>query len=311
MIKLAGAVHAAGKQLTDDGLKAAWVALDTIKSREEKPIEREHSRYMKMQGASVVERWYQIGGGQLDANVKSLPDDAILGELVFDIGEWLASMAEDFEPLILRVMEQGFRTGALSINESLRFNLTPRAGRNLAKSIERIQGTNIHTRNVIGGIIRRGIEDGLSVDEVAEALRDKFKDWSVSRSRTVAQTETTNAFESAQQDAWIEAEVERNRWLSMRDDRVRPEHDLLDGEEVKVGEEFSNGLSHPSEPNCRCSLLPVLAKKTWKTERDRRMRKHYNEIKAMYPQWEQAIEAVMETEPGLSFETVRRICHSK
>lgn len=44
-------------------------------------------------------------------------------------------------------------------------------------------------------------------------------------------------------------------WATQMDDRVREEHQELEGERVSVGEAFSNGLEWPGEPNCRCFVL--------------------------------------------------------
>jgi uncharacterized protein with gpF-like domain len=54
-------------------------------------------------------------------------------------------------------------------------------------------------------------------------------------------------------------------WLSMRDEKVRDSHRAIDGEVRNLGEQFSNGLLFPHDPNgpadevvnCRCDLLAV------------------------------------------------------
>ncbi|GAF85937.1 unnamed protein product, partial [marine sediment metagenome] len=54
--------------------------------------------------------------------------------------------------------------------------------------------------------------------------------------------------------------VERKQWLATMDDRVRDEHAAMNGEKVGLDESFSNGLMFPGEPNCRCTVLPVIEK---------------------------------------------------
>lgn len=56
------------------------------------------------------------------------------------------------------------------------------------------------------------------------------------------------------------------QWLAALDSRTRGSHRHLDGETVKLDEEFGNGLKYPGDPdgpasevyNCRCTLVPVI-----------------------------------------------------
>lgn len=58
----------------------------------------------------------------------------------------------------------------------------------------------------------------------------------------------------------------KKRWLAALDQRTRGSHRHLDGETVKLDEEFSNGLKYPGDPsgpgsevyNCRCTMVPVI-----------------------------------------------------
>lgn len=58
----------------------------------------------------------------------------------------------------------------------------------------------------------------------------------------------------------------QKRWLAALDKRTRASHRHLDGETVKLDEEFSNGLKYPGDPdgagsevyNCRCTMVPVI-----------------------------------------------------
>lgn len=58
----------------------------------------------------------------------------------------------------------------------------------------------------------------------------------------------------------------KKQWLAALDSRTRGSHRHLDGETVKLDDEFSNGLKYPGDPdgpasevyNCRCTLVPVI-----------------------------------------------------
>lgn len=54
----------------------------------------------------------------------------------------------------------------------------------------------------------------------------------------------------------------KKKWIATHDNRTRSSHILIDGEEVEMDEEFSNGLMFPADPdgdpeevyNCRCTM---------------------------------------------------------
>lgn len=113
-----------------------------------------------------------------------------------------------------------------------------------------------------GKMVADAVQAGLAAGETVAALVKRLEDlpaFDRTRAKMVARTETTRAWNGAQRRALSDFQREsgkriRKTWLSARDDRVRPEHEELDGTELGVDEEFSNGLKEPGEPNCRCTL---------------------------------------------------------
>lgn len=113
--------------------------------------------------------------------------------------------------------------------------------------------------------------DGSLVDRVREALESleeeltALKEQLGTRAAMVARTESAAAANFGRLMQYAEAGVERHEWASAGDDLVRALH-VIDGEVVRVGEKFSNGLRHPGDPegdagnviNCRCTTLPVV-----------------------------------------------------
>jgi len=118
-----------------------------------------------------------------------------------------------------------------------------------------------------GKAVAKAVQDGLAAGETVGALIKRLEtlpDFDRTRAKLVARTETTAAWNGAQRRALSEYKARTGRgvrksWLSSRDDRVREEHQLLDAETSDVGipidEAFSNGLTEPGEPNCRCTLV--------------------------------------------------------
>ena len=104
-----------------------------------------------------------------------------------------------------------------------------------------------------------GVDAGESIPKLADRISGVFTEAKGYRSTLIARTETIAASNSGALEAYKQSGVVKIKiWLSTMDDRVRDEHAAMDGEEAKINEPFSNGVMAPSEPNCRCSILPKI-----------------------------------------------------
>ena len=104
-----------------------------------------------------------------------------------------------------------------------------------------------------------GVDVGESIPKLAERISGVFTDAKGYRSTLIARTETQTAANSGNLEAYRQSGIVKKKiWLSTMDDRVRPEHAAMDGEETGIDEPFSNGLMFPQEPNCRCTTLPKI-----------------------------------------------------
>ena len=120
------------------------------------------------------------------------------------------------------------------------------------KDIVSILATNLDD---VKSVILAGIDDNQSAPQIAKNLRRFYSDRSPFKAMRVARTEVTKASAFGSQEAAKQSGiVKKKMWLSSRDDRVRPEHEDMDGESVGLNAAFSNGLEYPSEPMCRCVL---------------------------------------------------------
>jgi SPP1 gp7 family putative phage head morphogenesis protein len=114
--------------------------------------------------------------------------------------------------------------------------------------------------------IEEGIKQGLTEDDIADSIRDVYAA-ARGRAGTIARTELGGVLNESRNNAFISEGFEYQSWLSARDEKVREAHQI-DGEVVKMGEEFSNGLKYPNDPdgepeeicNCRCVALPEPSK---------------------------------------------------
>lgn len=108
---------------------------------------------------------------------------------------------------------------------------------------------------------------GESPEQAAAAMTGKidaaFGRSEESRRVTIARTETLRVVNGARFEEMKDSKIEKHEWLAVMDDAVRDSHAKADGEVVKIGTKFSNGLKYPGDPagdvsetaNCRCTTV--------------------------------------------------------
>jgi SPP1 gp7 family putative phage head morphogenesis protein len=103
---------------------------------------------------------------------------------------------------------------------------------------------------------------GLSVDELKDMLLERGS-VSESRAELIARDQTLKLNAGLNEVRQTNAGVRRYTWSTSGDERVRPEHAVLDGQECSWDEpplEGTDGdMLHPGEDfQCRCVALPVV-----------------------------------------------------
>lgn len=131
----------------------------------------------------------------------------------------------------------------------------------LARGQGRIAGI-LQTRiSRLERVLLAALRDGISVDELAQQIRDILG--SLTSSLLVTQTETTWASSWAAYWVYKLAGVKWVHWQSRRDGRtcVTCLRNDYQGP-VRLGQKFLSGLKRPPQhPRCRCVLVPATAPK--------------------------------------------------
>ena len=157
----------------------------------------------------------------------------------------------------------------------LMFGDRPIAERSIGAMVTEIQYT---TEKKIKKIVRFGIEQGASNQEIAEQL-ERSAGFRPSRARLIAQTETTSAINRATNQAYVRFEEEEDdvqilkQWIASGDDNVRELHEkLADKDPVPAKEDFRvSGYAGPApaafgaaemDINCRCTIAPIVQMKS-------------------------------------------------
>jgi SPP1 gp7 family putative phage head morphogenesis protein len=106
---------------------------------------------------------------------------------------------------------------------------------------------------------------GEPIERISERVSSVYEDVKGYRARRIAQTEIVGAYNVGNIAGMDIAGVAQKEWVATLDDRVRDTHADVHGEQVGIGEEFSNGLQFPGDPlgeageviNCRCTVVAV------------------------------------------------------
>ena len=106
--------------------------------------------------------------------------------------------------------------------------------------------------------LTQGTSQGEGIGELTKRVQEVYEEIPRSRAQLIARTEATNANNEGHLEEYRESGfVKGKQWISTLDSKTRDEHAAINGQIVNLDENFSNGLSYPQEPNCRCVLAPA------------------------------------------------------
>ncbi len=127
-----------------------------------------------------------------------------------------------------------------------------------ANGLDRAKGINSTTKDKLRATLSEGIASGEGIPKLRDRVSQVYANAKGYRSTLIARTETITTVNAGALDTYKVANVQKKEWLATMDSRVREAHAAMNGEVVGIDEAFSNGSTYPDEPNCRCTILPVL-----------------------------------------------------
>jgi len=162
-------------------------------------------------------------------------------------------------PLVTQATERS--TAVIAADVGINFNLLNPHVAKFAREETAFLVTNVSDTTIadLQAVLGAGIDAGKSVADIARDVADSGS-FARSRARLIARTESTRSNTGGPTkslEAYAKASKRRytKTWATAGDDRVRDEHEAMDGETVGISEKFSNGREYPDEPNCRCALI--------------------------------------------------------
>lgn len=239
-----------------------WHAIDNLKRAHEKPVRVVILKLFEDQRREVV------AGIRAQGTQKTTP--LIHGSSVFDLVKWVRETLRSISAPMVSSLIAGFNAAMINIGvEGTFITDDPIVASTIQAINAKAKNIPFTTLDKINGAIQAGMENDETVNQIAArvgAMMDAEKVW---RSKLIAQTVTTGAFEGGQLAAFDQAGIARKGWLTQRDGAERDEHGFADGQEVGVSEAFvvdGEALRFPGDPfgsagnviNCRCSMLPII-----------------------------------------------------
>ena len=213
-----------------------------------KPIQESHAEYYHIL-QKYIKREYKLG-----------QDEALRLVKLYTKGYALKAVNPKLTPQ-LRVLQRLNLFGTLRGAEE---DLLERVFEASAATLARVESS-------INLILTDGYKSGKGINFVANELTRRFNQLESWEARRIARTEIHNSHNTAVMDTYQEIGVEYTMWITAHDDRVRglkptdtADHVELDGEIIRLGDTYSNGLKYPGDTdgpieewiNCRCANAP-------------------------------------------------------
>ena len=204
--------------------------------------------------------WLAILGSTLEIKII----ESSLGKFFFD--SWILAGNESLDD-VYRLLEKPIPSN-MSIQKR---EIAEEEIGTMAKEIDKT------TRGKLQELIKNGIDDGLSNDQIADNVR-RSGAFKPSRAKMIAQSETTKAINSATNTAYNQImdddpEIKiLKKWIDSKDSKVRPAHRTLGQQPpIDAEKEFIVGSHSGANPgnfgvaaldiNCRCTIAPVVVEK--------------------------------------------------
>lgn len=251
--------------LVDTAFAAKAVELDSNVKKELFPKLQELTGLDNPNSPAQMKDWLKSKGIEIDSlNKKALSDimetaDDSVKEVLRLYQQLSKSSVSKYHTMLNAACKDGRARGAFS------FYGANRTGRFAGRLIQLQNLPQNHLDNLAE---MQSIIQGESIEDLAKRLAS-VTDMNETSSIRNARTMITSAQNAGREDQYRRAEsmgIKLSKcWIATLDHRTRASHIALDGEIIKEGETFSNGLEYPGDMNgdprevynCRCRTIAI------------------------------------------------------
>ena len=233
----------------------------TVTSRWESILGRTIERLFERQQRVVMEKARGVKAQ------RAVTEKRLLVENLFDATAWDKQVEEDIRPVITAIVRDA--ADMIGLKAMRQVNATGDDYQAIIDAqTQRIKQINQTTKDEIAAAVFTAQqldshEDGHGL--LITALTAMFVKALSKRQERISEIEAQSAFNGGLFLAGKEAGMGEKTWVTQQDHKVRPEHKLLHGKSVPIGESFRVGkvdLRYPGDPladpslalGCRCKL---------------------------------------------------------
>jgi len=200
---------------------------------------------------------------------KAMASESLVVDQVFDTEVWNRQMREDIRPLIKSIVEDAMRTA----NERTGMPMEPdeeEVDQYVNDQMARVEKSNDSTKDEIAAAIITAVAMMKDNEDEGHVLLKAaiiaiFAHLLAKRKRVIAEHEAQTAYNAGMWFGGKQAGAVGKRWVTRKDQKVRSEHRLLEGDRIPLADAFKVGqyeLRFPGDPtapphltiNCRCRL---------------------------------------------------------
>lgn len=265
-------------------MKALKVKKQILRSR----ISNARSRNNERQLERELARFFDSLGKQVQSNLEEYWSDHLLQGQINLISKPIMEAQAEYYLILQKYNRREYRLGIQEAERLVKLAnkpvaekaIKPRLSKRLdlfatlrgaeEDLLERVfiasQATLARVDTSIKTLLTEGYQSGKGINYVSNLLVKRFDQLQTWEAKRIARTEIHNSHNTAVMDTYNEIGVEYTMWISADDERTRESHLEINGEIIRLGDTYSNGLRFPGDTdgpieewiNCRCSNAPYV-----------------------------------------------------
>jgi len=182
---------------------------------------------------------------------------------LFSLFEWNEKITELMEPLAKASIQNGAETLIEDFGLGIAFDISSPFISGFFRGREKlIKNINITTFNKLKESLEEGLANGETINDLSVRVESIFAEAKGPRSRLIARTEVNTANNFGHMEAMRQANVEKKEWITAGDGVPPTRETHMQNEEegcIGLNDTFSGtGEQYPSEPDCRCAVIPCM-----------------------------------------------------
>lgn len=269
--------------LSEDVIRSEWNHIEALKQKGEKRLKKDLENMFEEQIGLLLRNLIKKVGIKALKKARKKPEiTPFIVNTLINWSHWFRKTGERAKGGVTAIVKDGFeaafnRIGAQSGSFSSRQKPVPRV---IGEILEKTKNTQATFRKSAIQSIQRGLSKGDTMTQLVGRVAENTSEQVGYRLDRIVRTAGNGGFEFGEKLAFKKSGIERIKWMSERDPRVRTplegdlwDHRSADGQEIGIDENFiltgkgtrREVLRFPSDPQgspgntiyCRCSIMPA------------------------------------------------------